>query len=67
MLYNGNVDYCGDDFLSIYVCSKCQFAFERRGEIQNCPDCGSENIRAADENEINDYNKNREEFEDNAK
>jgi len=48
----------------IYVCAKCLFAFERSGAVENCPDCGSPNIRHADEVEKAEYKKNREQQDD---
>ena len=45
----------------VYVCSKCLFAFERLSQTEQCPDCGSENVRIATETEIAEYQHNREE------
>ena len=46
----------------IYVCEKCNFAFERVGNIEQCPDCGKMNIRHANEEEINKYLQIKDEF-----
>jgi len=43
----------------IYVCAKCKFIFERSGVAEHCEDCGSPNIRSANEDEIAEYKKNR--------
>lgn len=31
----------------VYRCHKCEFQFIRMGEIERCPNCGSQSIRAA--------------------
>ena len=41
----------------IYTCNICRFTFERIGEIDQCPDCGKNNIREEKEN----YRKYKEE------
>ena len=47
---------------TVYTCSKCKFTFERSGTIDLCPDCGSENVRTATEEEKQGYQENRDEF-----
>ncbi|GHU79644.1 hypothetical protein FACS1894191_2910 [Clostridia bacterium] len=47
--------------MAIYTCGKCLFTFERRGEVDSCPDCGHSNVRLATEEEITEYKRNREE------
>lgn len=41
----------------IYKCEQenCGFLFERVGEVEHCPDCGSQKIRPADEKEQREY------------
>lgn len=41
----------------IYKCEQenCGFLFERIGEVECCPDCGSKHIRPADEKEQNEF------------
>lgn len=39
----------------IYYCEKCRFLFSRSGEVDGCVDCGSPNVRQADEAEANEY------------
>jgi len=46
----------------IYVCDNCHFTFERVSDIEQCPDCGKINIRAAQEEEIKKYLQIKEEF-----
>jgi rubrerythrin len=43
--------------MAIYICgnTNCRFIFERVGEITACPDCGSPNIREAEFDEIQEY------------
>lgn len=35
----------------VYICDKCEFLFERMGEVLGCPVCNSNHIRPADEAE----------------
>jgi len=42
----------------IYTCDKCLFTFERDSEVDTCPDCGKAAVRAADENEKDEFQKN---------
>lgn len=39
----------------IYVCSSCKFLFRRSDVPTACVDCGSENIREANENEQREF------------
>ena len=39
----------------IYACDTCHFLFERVGETAQCPDCGKDNIRAANDTEIEEF------------
>jgi rubrerythrin len=39
----------------IYVCDVCSFVFERVGETNDCPDCGSLAVREASEEERIEY------------
>jgi rubrerythrin len=48
--------------VAVYVCSKCLFSFERAGNVENCPDCGAENVRFATEAEKAEYQRVREEL-----
>ncbi len=41
--------------LAVYICSKCLFTFERRGPVENCPDCGAVNVRFASNAEKDEY------------
>jgi DNA-directed RNA polymerase subunit RPC12/RpoP len=41
--------------LAVYICGKCQFCFERVGEVTACEDCGHINVRLADDEEIAEY------------
>ena len=41
--------------LVVYICAKCLFSFERLGEVESCPDCGSVNIRHATDEEQSEY------------
>jgi len=49
--------------LAVYVCAnrKCLFTFERTGSVEVCPDCGHINVRYANDDEVEEYRKNREE------
>ena len=51
-------------FKMIYTCHKCGFEFERVGEIKTCPDCGSDQIAQATEQEQNEYWQHKREFEE---
>lgn len=48
--------------MGIYFCHKCKFLFERVDEPEQCPDCGSGAVIAADEEQIHQYRKYREEI-----
>ncbi len=50
----------GDENM-IYKCEQenCGFLFERAGEVERCPDCGSKHIRPADEKEQREYMERR--------
>jgi len=45
----------------IYVCNNCKFCFERRAEVDQCPDCGKFAVRTANEEEKLEYFKITEE------
>ncbi len=47
---------------AVYICSKCQFAFERTGNVETCPDCGAMSVRYATEAEKSEYMRIREEM-----
>ena len=49
---------------TVYTCTKCEFTFERAGEIDTCPDCGHMGIRLSTAEEVQEYQRNREEFAD---
>ena len=49
--------------MTVYVCSKCLFLFERTGEPDRCEDCGSMGIRRADDKEIAEFERNKAEKE----
>jgi len=51
------------DKLMIYCCEKCRFIFSRSGEVENCPDCASPNVRHADEEETAEYKQRLEQPE----
>jgi len=48
--------------LTIYVCDKCGFCFERTGAVDSCPDCGRGSVRDADAGEIQEYKRIRAEL-----
>ena len=39
----------------IYTCNVCHFTFERVGGVDQCPDCGKNNVREAKETEKAEY------------
>ncbi|MDY4785061.1 hypothetical protein [Pygmaiobacter massiliensis] len=43
----------------VYICDKCQFLFERMGEVLNCPVCNSNHIRPADDAERTRYEESK--------
>lgn len=43
----------------VYICDKCEFLFERMGEVLNCPVCNSHHIRPADEAERARYEESK--------
>ena len=46
----------------VYYCGKCRFCFERKGEVSACEDCGSLNIRLANDAEAAEFRRNKAEF-----
>jgi len=50
--------------MTIYKCKneKCNFLFSRMGEVDKCPDCGSEYIEPANDEEQMAFEKLKEEF-----
>ncbi|MCL2837733.1 MAG: hypothetical protein FWE04_01510 [Oscillospiraceae bacterium] len=49
----------GVTFNMIYICDSCKFLFRRTDEPTTCPDCGSENIREANEEENLEFEENK--------
>ncbi len=45
-----------------YICDACKFQFVRHGEELRCPDCGKEAVRDANESEIADFIRIRNEL-----
>ena len=45
--------------MAVYICSQCLFCFERKGPINNCPDCGKPGIRDATEKEAAEFRQNK--------
>jgi predicted Zn-ribbon and HTH transcriptional regulator len=41
--------------MAYYTCGKCRFTFERIGEVENCPDCASTNVREATGVEVGEF------------
>lgn len=39
----------------VYVCDHCHFLFSRVSSTTACPDCGKENIRPAEPEEIREF------------
>lgn len=39
----------------IYTCDECRFIFESERKINNCPDCGSREVRPATEFEKKEH------------
>ena len=39
----------------IYACDICKFIFQRISEVDSCPDCGKQTVRAADAEERNEF------------
>ncbi len=48
--------------MAVYICGKCQFCFERVGEVTACEDCGHINVRLANDEEIAEYERNKAEI-----
>ena len=46
----------------VYMCMKCQFCFERSGEVDLCPDCGAMNVRETTDKEAAEYRRNQAEI-----
>ena len=46
----------------VYTCKKCKFMFDRKGYVERCPDCGSENIRSATKQEQEEFEGYQKEF-----
>jgi len=47
----------------IYTCQRCKFTFKRTGKVETCPDCGSDSIRPATDEEIADFERYVKEFQ----
>jgi len=47
--------------MAIYICGKCKFCFERKGEVSACEDCGHINVRLANAEETDEYERNKAE------
>lgn len=47
--------------ISIYQCDACKFTFERAGDVEACPDCGSNSVRDATASEQADYKRMKSE------
>ncbi len=41
--------------MAVYVCGKCNFRFERVGEVKACEDCGHIYVRLANKQETAEY------------
>lgn len=39
----------------VYVCEKCNFIFERVGEVESCPYCDAKGVQPADQAEEEAY------------
>ena len=46
----------------VYTCKTCKFMFDRKGYVERCPDCGSENIRSATVEEKEEFEGYQREF-----
>lgn len=49
--------------MAIYVCGKCLFCFERKGDVDVCPDCGLMFVRDATDDEILEHKRIRKELD----
>lgn len=54
--------HIGEGSMAYYVCGKCRFCFERKGDVDACPNCGHAHIREADQDEIEKHQKDRAEI-----
>ena len=52
------LSYC-EVLVLIFVCKKCKFIFSRAKEPETCPDCGSESVFEANEDEVKEYEHNK--------
>ena len=48
----------------VLKCNRCQFLFSRTEPVFQCPDCGAEFIIEADEVEQREFERIKEEFEE---
>ena len=46
----------------IYVCENCYYIFNVKEKCNQCPDCGKQTVRFAKDNEITEYNTDRNRF-----
>lgn len=53
--------------MKYFTCNKCRYTFCAEDECARCADCGKKDIRPATEDEIEEYQKFREEFKDDKK
>jgi rRNA maturation endonuclease Nob1 len=47
--------------MTVYICCKCLFCFERFSEPEICPDCGAARVRDAMPEEAAEYERNKRE------
>lgn len=47
----------------VYTCARCLFTFERSGNVDLCPDCGSPNVCHATDDEVAEHKRNKEQSE----
>lgn len=49
---------------NIFACDACHFLFEAEHRPDQCPDCGKYKVRHAEQEEIDEYAKRKEEVYD---
>lgn len=46
----------------LFCCEACLYIFEGKEDCRQCPDCGREAVRRANEKEQEEYKRNQEEL-----
>ena len=48
----------------LYACDNCSYLFESDEQLEQCPDCGKFAVRAANDQEIEEFNSRANDWDD---